>query len=320
VVLATLNATTGKATVAADLDTTKYAGATDIIAAYNAQLTATTNVGKAHTVTVAAQAEVDHLDVDNTINYGTTGKTEAGLLTDVTTQINAYATAHADQLDKVATGSTATEAQITTALAVMQAHDDATSTTYETFNALVTDYRAAAAATNPLVKVQSDETTLVKNATTAITDLNKLVAEMNTAQKNLATMKGLEATLEATSDLLEAKGYHVNDTTIGTAASDIFTVDADTTISLFNLQGTDSVFVGSGYKLVQGSIDDVKGDNAALEVFLSTNASGDAVLEIETSAFGSSAATPEVITITLTGVDATTLHLNNGIISAGTIA
>lgn len=326
VTLATINAA-GKATVAADLDTTKYAGATDVIASFNAQLTASTNVGKAHTTTLAAQAEVNHLDVDTTTVYGTTGKTEAQLLTDVTTAINAYADAHANTVTKVAAGSTATEAQITTALAVMQANDTTASTEYESFVTLSGNYRAAAAS-NPLSTKLGTQTTDVKNATTAISDLTKLVAKMDAAEHNVQTLAGLQATLSASQNLLEAKGYHLVDlgaSTIGTSASDVFTVSSldagdNVTVSLVNLQGTDSVFIGSGYKLVQGAIGDVKGDNAAMEVFLSSNASGDAVLQIETSAFGSSAATPEVVTITLTGVDATTLHLNNGIISAGTIA
>jgi hypothetical protein len=323
VTLATINAA-GKATVAANLDTTKYAGATDIIASFNAQLTASTNVTKAHNVTLAAQAEVNHLDVDTVTVFGTTGKTEAQLLNDVTTAINTYADAHANTVTKVAAGSTATEAQITTALAVMQANDTAASTEYESFVTLSGNYRAAAAS-NPLTSKQGTQTTDVNNATKAISDLTKLVVKMDAAEANVNTLAGLKATLDASHDLLEAKGFHVNETTIGTAASDVFTVAdmsaGDTaTISLFNLQGTDSVFIGSGYKLVQGSTHDVKGDNAALEVFVSSNASGDAVLEIETSAFGSSASTAEVITITLTGVDATTLHLNNGIISAGTLA
>jgi hypothetical protein len=319
-VLATISAS-GKVTISSSITASDFAGLTDLIAAYNTQVTANTSFNKAHNVTLAAQAEVNHLDVDAVTVDATTSKTEKQLLDAVTTAINTYATAHPTQLDKVATGSTATEAQITTALAVMNANSPAD---YTSFNALAADYHRVAAS-NPLVLTQSSDTTLVKNATTAISDLAKLVVKMDAAEHNVETLAGLQATLTASHDLLEAKGFHVNDTTIGTSASDVFTISAlnagDTeTVSLFNLQGVDSLFIGSGYKLVQGAIGDVKGDNAALEVFISSNASGDAVLQIETSAFGSSASTAEVITITLTGVDATTLHLNNGIISAGTIA
>ena len=43
---------------------------------------------------------------------------------------------------------------------------------------------------------------------------------------------------------------------------------------------------------------------------------GDTVLKMETSVFGSSTATPEIITITLVGVDAADIVMNNGIITA----
>jgi hypothetical protein len=318
-------AASGKVTVVSGLDTTKYAGLTDVVASINAQVAANAAVNTAHKTTLAAQAEVNHLDVDATTKVGGGTETEASLLASVTKSINDYATAHKDTVKAVAVGSTATEGEITTALAVMQANDAKFGTTeYESFDALVSTYRTAAAS-NPLASTLTSQTDLVKNATTAISDLTKLVTKMDAAQANVDTLAGLTATLKASSDVLEAKGYHVNDTTIGTAAADIFTVDSlkagdSTTIALFNLQGTDSVFVGSGYKLVQGEVGDVKGDNAALEVFVSANDSGDAVLQIETSAFGSSASTPEIITVTLTGVDATALHLSNGIISTATIA
>jgi hypothetical protein len=321
VVLATISAS-GKATLKSGVT---IAGAADLVASINAQATASAAVDKAHTTTVAAQAEVNHLDIDKVTVDATTSKTEAALLSDVTAAINTYATAHSDQLDKVATGSTASEAQITTALKVMETNS---TTDFTSFDALVGNYHRVAAS-NPLVAEQTLETGAVKTANTAITDLAKLVAKMDVAAHNVEVLSGLEATLTAAQDLLDAKGFHLADlatATVGTSASDIFTIASLNTgdtvnVDLFNLLGTDSVFIGSGYKLVQGSIDDVKGDNAALEVFISTNATGDAVLEIETSTFGSSVTNaPEVITITLAGVDATTLHLNNGIISAGTIA
>jgi hypothetical protein len=316
-------AASGKVTISSTIKASDYAGLTDLIAAYNTKVTAVAADATAAKATAAAQLEVNHLDIDATTVVS--GKTEAQWLADVTATINTYATNHPTELDKVATGSTASEAQIKTALAVMEKNSP---TDFGTFTTQVNNYHTAAES-NPLTKEQTAETKAVKDANKVITDLASLVTKMDTAAHNVATLEGLTATLEASQDLLTAKGFHLIDadvSTIGTAASDIFTVasldsGADVTLDLFNLQGTDSVFVGAGYKLVQGSIDDVKGDNAALEVFLSTNDDGDAVLQIETSAFGSSVtAGPEVITITLTGVDATTLHLNNGIISAGTIA
>jgi hypothetical protein len=101
--------------------------------------------------------------------------------------------------------------------------------------------------------------------------------------------------------------------TLATAASDIFVASkADATISLFNLLGTDSLYIGSQYTLNTGKL--TTGNNAVLEAFVAQSGS-DTTIKLEKTAFGSNAATPEVITITLTGVDATKVHLTNGIIT-----
>jgi hypothetical protein len=191
---------------------------------------------------------------------------------------------------------------------------------------------AAVATLNPLTVMQAADAAAVTAANTAITKLASDVAALATANANVAILTGDQATVTAYNKVLTDKGYVVDTldathsgavTQFGTAASDIFVVKGlSATIAAFGLQGTDSLFVGNGYTLVQGSATGtsaVKGVDTVLEIFASNNGSGDAVLQIETHAYSSNVSTTagEIVTITLTGVDATTLHLNNGIITAG---
>jgi hypothetical protein len=200
----------------------------------------------------------------------------------------------------------------------------------------VTDAKTALAAVdslNPLAADQTAATAEVKTVNDAIAKLTKDVTAMHSAQADADTLAGYQATYDAAAKVLEDNGYAVvkldDDhsgaiTQFAGADSDIFVVDGnDAEIAAFGLQGSDSVFVGTGYTLVQGAIGakDVKGSDTVKEIFLSTNADGDAQLQIETHAYSSSVkgGTGEIVTITLVGVDASTLHLGtDGIISAGT--
>jgi hypothetical protein len=314
----------GKATITTDTSVvSSHAGLTDLVASFNTQVAATSTAGTAHTTTASAQHIVDNLDVDMTL-VNTTGS-EANLLSQVTASINAYAAAHPGSNLAVAAGSYATEAQIQTAKAVI---DLAGGSTQTSFDAQVSSYESAASATNTLTAAQTAANGAIKTAQDTISDLADAVAAMQTAQAHVSTLAGYQATVKADQAVLTSHGYNLVDlttaTSVATSAADIFQFNAATshnaTISLFGLQGADSVFVGSNYKMVSGAISDptIKGDNAALEVFVSKSGS-DTVLQIETHAYSSTldaAANPnEIVTITLTGVDASTLHLTNGIIS-----
>lgn len=186
---------------------------------------------------------------------------------------------------------------------------------------------------NPLASAQTNATAGVKAVNDTIAKLDKDVAAMHTAEANADTLAGYEATYEAAAKVLGDNGYELVTldathsgavTQFAGAQSDIFVVDGhNASIAAFGLQGTDSVFVGTGYTLVQGAIGakGVTASDTAKEIFLSNNANGDAQLQIETHAYSSnvSATAGEVVTITLVGVDASTLHLGtDGIISAGT--
>jgi len=197
-------------------------------------------------------------------------------------------------------------------------------------NAVTTAQAAVTTGLNPLSATLAADTSSVTTANNTISTFAKDVAALATANANSATLAGNQATIDAYNKVLTDKGYVVTtldtahsglNTQFGTAASDVYIVSGKSaTIGAFGLQGSDSLFVGSGYTVVKGAIGStgVTGNNANMEIFVSTNSNGDAQLQIETHAYSSSVASTagEVVTITLTGVDATTLQLNNGIITS----
>jgi hypothetical protein len=323
ITLATIDAN-GKATITTQTSVvSSHAGLTDLVASFNTQATAASSVTSAHTTTGSAQHAVDNLDVDMTL-VNTSGS-EANLLSQVTTAINTYAAAHTGSNLAVAAGTYASEAQIQTAKAVIDQTPGQAATDFDT---LVSSYEAKAAATNTLTAAQTAANGAIKTAQDTISDLADAVAAMQTAQAHVSTLAGYQATVKADQAVLTSHGYNLVDltaaATVATSAADIFQFNAATshsgTVSLFGLQGADSVFVGSNYKMVSGAISDptIKGDDSALEVFVSKSGTN-TVLQIETHAYSSgldATANPnEIVTITLTGVDASTLHLTNGIIS-----
>ncbi|HWU68301.1 DUF4214 domain-containing protein [Massilia rhizosphaerae] len=323
VVLATIDVN-GKATIADGVDATKYTGLTDLIASFNTENTATIGVSKAQTNVDNAHLGVNLLDVapDSTGVVGATGDTEAQLIAAISAQINATTP------NTVASSATPTVAQIQTELAVLKATD---MNAYTSFKALVDAETASGDDFNPLISKLATDMGTAKTASDAIAALAKDVAALQTATANVNTLAGLQATSDAAAKLLTDKGYSVvtldaaHAASFGTAASDVFvTAKTDATIGAFGLQGTDALAVGKGFTLVQGAIgaNGVTANDAALEIFVSQQG-GDAQLQIENHAYSSNVAgtAGEVFTIILTGVDASSLHLDsNGIITSSTTA
>jgi hypothetical protein len=296
-------------------------------------VTAAASASKALDNVHSAQLSVNLLDVSTTGTVGSTGLTESALIAQLAAQINETTP------NSVTTGTAPTASQIQTELSILNAATDHTD--YDAFKALVDAETAsgadtATAAFNPLVAQLNAHNALVKTDSDAVAKLAKDVATLHTATSNVDTLTGLQASVTADTKVLTDKGYvvttldtaHTGTTLFGTASSDVYVVDsANATINLFGLQGADSLFVGTGYTMVQGAIGakGVVGNDAALEVFVSTSDAGDAVLQVETHAFSSgttgAATSAEIVTITLTGVDASTLHLGtDGIITSGTAA
>lgn len=300
----------GKLTLASGVTEAKNPGVTALLnssVAVEAAQVATVN---ADAVVTASQASVDFLDANDA--EVTSLKALATKMTDFT----------------FAEGVLPTEAQVNQQLALFQARDTGTSNVFEEFQTAVATHKDLADNANPLTTALETATTTgpasLKVANDAIKALNDAVAGLQKAEANVTQYDALHAAVTASSKVFTDNGYALQqvDTAaeIGSAASDIFVVGKTvgatgtaSTISLFGLQGTDSLYVGSGYTLNTGAL--TTGNNAALEVFVS-QVGGDTVLKIETSVFGSSTATPEIVTITLVGVDSADIMMNNGIITA----
>jgi len=290
VVLAKIDATTGLATVEGGLNAAYAGQAANLATLFNADV----NADKA---VITAQ---------NNVNSAQLALTNAQIAAGNAQDVVNDATIAAD------------DAQI--------AFDDAQAD----FDAAQDAFDAVNVEFNPLTAAQTEATADVKAVNDAIAKLTKDVAALKTAEGNADALAGYKATYDAAVKFLDDNGYVVANldagaaTQFATADSDIFVAgDKSVSIAAFGLQGNDSVFVGTGYTLVKGAIGatGIKGSDTAMEIFLSTNASGDAQLQIENHAYSSAVAgtTGEIVTITLVGIDATTLGLStDGIITAGT--
>lgn len=137
------------------------------------------------------------------------------------------------------------------------------------------------------------------------------------AVKQLAdTLEGLNDDLEAAGEAIEELGYELSEE-VGTEANDLFVFTGDEVeIDLFGEVGDDLLFIGTDYTL---GADVEAGDDSVLEIFF-TQKGDDTVVTIEEEAFGSSASTPEVVEITLAGVNAEDLQFENGYVSVVEVA
>ena len=295
----TVNATTGALQLASSV--TDKTNGTALLNASIAKEATDANVTKANTLVTTTQNTVDYLD---------TSDAEQAELAAIKAKFDGVT---------VATGSMPTEAQIAEQLAIFKAKDTTTSTQYEDFKALVDAFYDQTTAENPLAAALTAANAQVKTANDNITAFTKALAELKTAEGLVTQSNALQAAIDTSAGVFASRNYTIQNVDaaneIGSSNSDIFMAGkVDSTISLFNLQGTDSLYIGSQYTMVKGALS--TGNNAVLEAFVNQVGS-DTVIKLEKTAFGSAAATPEVVTITLVGVDATTIQLNNGIITSG---
>ena len=281
-----------------------YPGVTALLNSLTADLAAKAGVTNATAVKDAAQASVDKLDIDESEVTAVAAVKTAGGFT--TTPTYGQAQAKDAELKAAADGKVV---------------GDPAKDAYDAYHAKFLTYETAYKL-NPLYTAHTAAAAAVEADTKAITDFNKVVADLNGAQQHVDSLAGYDATIDAASDLFGANDYNLvqleTAAQIATASSDVYVVNADsieTTISLFGLQGNDSIFIGEGYTVNTGKL--TTGNDAKLELFIAQSGAN-TVLQVETSAFGSNAATAEVVKITLVGVTATDVHLDaNGLITVG---
>jgi len=155
-----------------------------------------------------------------------------------------------------------------------------------------------------------------EGAQEAISDLTDAEEALVTANAAAEELKSLDADITAAEGAFAANDYNAPSmlaaSGFGTTGSDIFVYNGvNSTITSFGRSGDDVLFVGTKYTLnASDDLDD--GVDSVLEVFF-TQSGNNAVVTIETKAYGSDSG--DVQTITLTGVDAADLTFANGIIS-----
>jgi hypothetical protein len=314
----------GKLALATGVTETTNPGVTALLASINAKLAADA------TVTAANQAYDSATDAVHYLDMGATEKTD----------LQAIATAMKNVT--VAEGALPTTAQITTEQTILQAkvdaavkadadyaaahgdtHDAALAAAVTTangnkaaFTTLVntyhTDYVADALVTNLGTANSHVDTAAakIKALTDAVTAMNKAMD----LQTQLVAVNGtVTAANKAFTDNSLALPVTASGTMIANVGSDIYVAGkSDATIALFGLQGSDALYIGSQFSL-NATGDVSKGNDSLLEAFIVADGTNTKIV-LETKAFSSNSSDAE-ITITLTGVDATKVHLNNGIIT-----
>lgn len=187
------------------------------------------------------------------------------------------------------------------------------------YDGLEATYDAAVLVNTNLRTAVTDAEAAVVAAQLVIDTLADAEADMDAAQVIVDDLAALNVTLTAAETAITGEGFATPVTLAGataaTVADDVFlSATTDSAISSFGVIGSDSLFIGSGYTLNADEVAGDNGDNAVLEVWL-TNDSGNTVVTIEDTAFGSEAATPEITTITLTGVAIADVTLVDGLIT-----
>ena len=185
------------------------------------------------------------------------------------------------------------------------------------FNTLVSTYNTAAN-TNALTGALATAEAGVTTVETTIETLADAIADLTAASSLVTDMTALQAAITAAEDVFTDAGLTVPASiaagiNYATAGDDIFLAStADGSITNFGLLGIDKIYIGSTYT-VAADIDE--GNNSVLEVFITEDGSGNAVISLEESVFGSNAATPEFVAITLTGVDMADVTISNGFVT-----
>jgi hypothetical protein len=318
-----INATTKALQLVSGVTEKTNPGATALLASSAALEAADAAAAAAVTAQTSAQKAVDGLDLTATAQADlkaigaamTVVKLESGA-----TPTTAQVTTELGQLDAVQKSTAAIAAQTGATQAQIDAAA-AAKTAYDSFKGLVDKFTTDDNA-NPLLAAQTTATGNVKTATDAITNLQKAVDAVATANATAAQLAAVNGQVKAAGDAftshdlvqpISLDSTHVSN--VATAGADIYVAaKTDASILNFALLGSDSLYVGNSYTLNTGDYTKGAGNNSVLEAFI-VKSGTDTKVVLEKSAFGSNAATPEVITITLTGVDSTKVHLTNGIIT-----
>jgi hypothetical protein len=314
----------GKLVLNTGVTETTNPGITALLASSTAKETADASLTSAMTAQTTAQATVSGLDLTDQAKIDlkaiatamTIVKLDAGATptqAQITTEVSSLQ-AIKTSAEAIAAQTGATQAQKDAAVAAAKAYND--------FNALVTTFKTDDNA-DPLVKAQADLTATVKTDSDAVAALSTALSDLAKANATKAQLDAVNGQLKAAGDAFTANNLlqpvtldAAHAAPLATAGADIFVAGTtNAAITNFGLLGADALYLGSKYVLnTTGDI--TKGNDAVLEAFIIKNGANTDIV-LEQKAFASSETTPgaDLVTITLTGVDSTKVHLNNGIIT-----
>lgn len=290
-------------------------GVTALLAASIANEAAQKTLASATAAEASATAQVNYLDI-------TAGSAEATALQAVkAAMVNVTGLGAAmPTLEQIAT-----EQAILDAKAAAAPGDAALAAAAQAFEDKVTTYTTAYG-DNQLVADLTLDQGAVTTASTAITNLTKATVALDAANAQAAQLTAVNGAITAAEQAFVNNEFSLPVTLAATpviagGGSDIYVAGTTSqSIALFGLQGTDSLFIGTQYTLnttatYNATTNVVTGGNdGALEAFIFQDGA-DTVVILEKSIFGSSATTPEVVTITLTGVAVADVALSNGIVT-----
>lgn len=188
------------------------------------------------------------------------------------------------------------------------------------FQALVDAYDAAAA-TNDLLDAKTTAESAVTAAQDDIDALADALSVLADADADVTELADLKAAVTDAETVITDMGYQgpvtvVSGANSATAYTDIFLSDETvptSSITNFGLLGDDMLYIGDEFTYNAGDIT-TDGDNSVLEFFL-TESGANTIVSLEQVEFGSSAATPEVAEITLTGVAIEDVNVVDGFIT-----
>lgn len=304
----------------------KYPGVTELLGAAQAQFVAVAANTNASTALVQANAAVLYLDAQPGAKNDI-----AAAIADIEGLVDTPAgegeEAGTERADFLAAADKLTQKQVQDAL--NKALNDGNEEGYDALVAEVTAFETAglpgagAAQYGETSRDAMDAQEEVADAEEAIKDFNEKLADLAEATELQSELKAKTDAVDAAVDAFEELGVEapqsVNGTVIATVDNDLFLSDTAGTILYFGQQGEDRLFVGEADELVVLTTQNINnqsvGSSSTLEVFAQQTATG-VDLWVEKQAFaGNASSTSDLVKITLSGVTADDLVLEDGFLS-----
>ena len=297
----------------------KNPGVTALLNSLIAEKAADTAASTAATTAAQAKATVDLLDLSDAAKVDMAKIAAAMKLADGTVATAAQIEAQQKGLDAAYVSAKAVSDAYPTE-ANLKATTDA-QTAANTFKGYVADLKLHDT-TNPLIDAQKTATDNLTAAQKAVTDLSTALSDLAKANMTATQLEAVKGQVTAANDVFTANKLQMPEdlstNKIATVGSDIYIAGTtNASITNFGILGSDSLYVnGKNTYNLNTTGDLTKGVDNVLEAFIIKNGA-DTQIVLEQKVFASNETNPgaDLVTITLTGVDSTKVHLTNGIIT-----